>query len=245
MRVVSRMINPCTFVVKPASILGVAAAPPVVVRVIAGGYTVKGGAIVAYDAALEKALEDMKGIVPYAVASKSGTDYDGDRFRVPFFNRVFFVHYPEVRVVEEGSSTPVPQHMEIILLHYLLQADGAVVSDEWITYRQFPGAHFFESRFLQMAVNPLVRIFGDDLEGFERAGTALGGIPMTRSGDAAFKFMALPRVPMGCILYLGEEDIPSSVNVLFDASASSYLPTEDLSLLGVILVGAMKKARQA
>jgi hypothetical protein len=50
---------------------------------------------------------------------------------------------------------------------------------------------------------------------------------------------------MACILHLGEEDIPSSVNVLFDATAPNYLPTEDLSLLGVSLVGAMKKAGQA
>ena len=199
----------------------------------------------ANDAALAKALEDMKGIVPYVVASKSGAEYEAGAFRVPFFNRVFLVYYPDVKVAEERSPTPVPQFLEIILLHYLLQADGTGIADQWIAYRQLPGAHLFERRFVQMAVNPLVRIFGEDIEGFKRAGTALGGIPMDRTGDAAFKFRALPRIPMACILYLGEEDIPSSVNVLFDASAPNYLPTEDLSLLGVSLVGAMKKARQA
>lgn len=197
----------------------------------------------AYDAALAKALDDMKGISAYAAASKSGVDYDGSRFRIPFFDRVFLVYFPEVRVMEEGSSAPVPQFLEIILLHYLLQANGAALADEWIAYRQLPGASLFESRFMQMAVNPMLRTFENDVEGFRKAGSALGAIPMTRTGDAAFKFMALPRVPMACILYQGEEGIPSSVNVLFDAAAHNYLPTEDLSLLGVYLVGAMKKAR--
>jgi hypothetical protein len=199
----------------------------------------------ANDAALAKALEEMKGIVPYAVSSKSGCDYDGSRFRMPFFNRVFLVSYPEVKVVEEGRSGPVPQYLEIILLHYLLQADGTPIADEWIAYRQLPGSALFGQRFAQMAVGPLLEAFGDDVEAFRRAGDALGGTRITRTGDAAFKFMALPRIPMACIYHQGEEGIPSSVNILFDASAANYLPTEDLSLLGVSLVGALKKARKS
>lgn len=199
----------------------------------------------AYDAALAKALDDMKGITPYAVASKSGTDYDGSRFRISFFDRVFLVYYPEIKVAEEGNSAPVPQWLEIILLHYLLQANGVSVADEWIAYRQLPGASFFESRFIQMATNPLLRDFGEDVGAFRKAGEALGGIPMTRTGDAAFKFMALPKIPMACIFYQGEEGIPSSVNILFDATAENYLPTEDLSLLAVYLGNAMRKAKSA
>lgn len=192
--------------------------------------------------ALEKAIADMKGIVPYAVASKSGTDYDGKKFRIPFFNRVFLVFYPQIGIMEEGKQTPVPQYIQIILLHYLLQSRGIAIADEWIAYRQLPGANLFEGRFIEMAIKPLLRAFDNDLEGFKRAGLALGGIPITRTGDAAFKFLALPKIPMACIYYQGEEGIPSSVNILFDAAAPEYLPTEDLSLLGVYLVNAMRKA---
>ena len=196
-----------------------------------------------YDPALQKALEDMRGITPYAVASKAGVDYDGKRFRIPFFNRVFLVYYPETRVVDEATSETADQWLAIIVLHYLIQADGTPVADEWIAYRQLPGASFFERRFLQMAVQPLLRAFDNDVEAFKRAGAAIGGIPITRTGDAAFKFIALPRLPMACIFYQGEEGIPSSVNILFDDAAENYLPTEDLSVVGVYLVGAMKKAK--
>lgn len=213
--------------------------------VFIGGYTGLGEAKMANDAALAKALDEMKGISPYAVASKSGTDYDGSRFRIPFFNRVFLVYYPEIKVVEEGDSALAQQWLEIILLHYLLQADGVSVADDWIAYRQLPGASLFERRFTQMAINPLLRAFGNDIESFKKAGAALGGISMTRTGDAAFRFMALPKIPMACIFYQGEEGIPSSVNILFDAAAENYLPTEDLSLLAVYLVNAMRKAKSA
>jgi hypothetical protein len=197
----------------------------------------------ANDAALEKAIEDMKGITPYAAASKSGTDYDGKRFRIPFFNRAFFVYYPEIKVVDAKDSSPAQQWLEIIILHYLLQSRGVAIADEWIPYRQLPGAMLFERRFFQMAVNPLLRAFDNNVEGLKKAGLALGGTPITRTGDAAFKFTALPKLPMACIFYQGEEGIPSSVNILFDASAPEYLPTEDLSLVGVYLVNALKKVK--
>ncbi len=197
----------------------------------------------ANDAALEKAIEDMKGITPYAVASKSGTDYDGKRFRIPFFNRVFFVYYPEIKMVDAKDSSQAQQWLEIIILHYLLQSRGVATADEWIPYRQLPGAMLFERRFSQMAVNPLLRAFDNNVEGLKKAGLALGGTPISRTGDAAFKFMALPKLPLACIFYQGEEGIPSSANILFDASAPEYLPTEDLSLVGVYLVNALKKAK--
>ncbi|MFC1993846.1 DUF3786 domain-containing protein [Chloroflexota bacterium] len=195
----------------------------------------------SYDAALEKAMAEMKGIVPYAAANKSGTEFDGDKFRLPLFERSFLVHYPSMRVEEENVSVLPPQWLQLILLHYLLQAQGNTLAEEWATYRQLPGASFFEARFRKMSIDSLLRAFGHDLESFKRAALALKGTPMSRTGDAAFRFMALPRIPMACILYLGEDEMPPSINVLFDAAAPTYLPTEDLSYLGLYLALGLKQ----
>ncbi len=197
----------------------------------------------AYDAALEKALAEFRTIAPYVAASKSGTDFSEGAFKIPFFNRVFLLSYPAGEIEEIGPAKgPLPRWLRLVFLHYLLQANGTPVADYWITYRQLPGAIFFEKRFVSMAIGPLTRAFGNDLEGFKRAGAALGGEPISRTGDAGFRFHALPRIPMACILYLGDEEVQPSVNVLFDASAPAYLPTEDLSILGTYL-NSMQKYR--
>jgi len=185
--------------------------------------------------ALEKALDDFGKLAPYVAASKSGTDFDNGKFRVKFFNRTFLISHPDGEVEEPGNNEAYPGWLRITLMHYLTQADGTPVTDQWITYRQLPGAGLFEQRFMNMAIIPLTKAFGDDIEGFKRGGLALGGEPITRTGDAAFRFLALPKIPMACILYLGDEEVQSSVNVLFDAAAFAYLPTEDLSLLGTYL----------
>jgi len=194
----------------------------------------------ALDIAYQKAREEMARLSPPVAASMSGASFDGERFTIPLFHRSFTIHFPGMKVAEVGSDTPPPQWLEILLMHYLVNADGTPISGMWITYRHLPGAHLFEQRFTNMAIRPLVESFGNDAEGFRQAAQASGGRPMTRSGDAAFRFMALPKIPMGCILYLGDDEVPPSISILFDAVAPHYLPTEDLSYLGLYLCAALR-----
>ncbi|MBA7634440.1 hypothetical protein ES703_42025 [subsurface metagenome] len=192
------------------------------------------------DVAYQKARKDMARLSPLVAASMSGASFDKGRFTMPFFHRSFTVHLPEVKVAEVGSDTPPPRFLEILLMHYLVNADGTPVSGMWVTYRHLPGANLFEQRFTNMALRPLLDSFGNDAEGFRQAALSIGGRPMTRTGDAAFRFLALPKIPMGCILYLGDDEVSPSINILFDAVAPHYLPTEDLSYLGLHLSATLR-----
>lgn len=182
----------------------------------------------------------MERLSPVVAASMSGASFNEGRFTLPFFHRSFTVHIPEVKVAEVGSDAPPPRLLEILLMHYLVNADGTPISGMWVTYRHLPGAYLFEQRFTNMALRPLLDSFGNDAEGFRQAAQAIGGRPMTRTGDAAFRFLALPKIPMGCILYLGDDEVSPSINVLFDAVAPHYLPTEDLSYLGLYLSAELR-----
>ena len=195
-----------------------------------------------FNVAYRKAQKDLEGISPYVAAAKSGAGFDEGKFIIPFFHRSFLVHYPEVKVEEVGSDTPPPQWLQIVLMHYLINADGTPISGMWIAYRHLPGALLFERRFINSAIQPLLKTLGNDAEGFRHAALAIGGTPMARSGDVAFRFLALPKLPMGCILYLGDEEVSSSINMLFDAAAPHYLPTEDLSYLGFYLSAALRSS---
>ncbi|MCX6013127.1 MAG: DUF3786 domain-containing protein [Chloroflexi bacterium] len=192
--------------------------------------------------ALQKAISKFALLNPIVTAARSGANYEKGIFRLKFYERVFLVAYPDARIEETGNNK-VPQVWEqIILLHYLIQAKGTEVADNWVAYRHLPGASLFEKRFKQMTINPLLNTFGNDAGALKRAGNLLGGMPINRTGDAAFRFLAFPRIPVACILHLGEDEIPSSINVLFDEAAPDYLPTEDLSYVGMYLGIALRKA---
>ncbi|MBM4467033.1 MAG: DUF3786 domain-containing protein, partial [Chloroflexi bacterium] len=80
-----------------------------------------------------------------------------------------------------------------------------------------------------------------DLDGFVAAAEALGGERLTY-GDASFLFPMFPRLRLAVVLYLADEEFPASANVLFDAAAGHYLPTEDLAVLGGMLTGRLIKS---
>jgi hypothetical protein len=195
------------------------------------------------ETAYEQALADVAALNGPIAAAESGAAYEDGVFTLTFYNRTFIIHHPDVRVEEVGTDDPVPMWISLILLHYLIHSSGIPAEGHWITYRELPGAQLFEQRFRQMAIQPLLNVYGNDAEGLKKAGESLGGLPMDRTGDAACRFLSLPKIPVSVILYLGEDEIPSTVNILFDAAAPSYLPTEDLSYVGMYLAIALMKAK--
>lgn len=195
------------------------------------------------ETAYEQALLDVAALNGPVAAAESGASYENGVFTLKFYNRTFAIYHTDVHVEEVGDDAPVPMYIALLLMHYLMQASGIPAQAHWITYRELPGATLFEKRFHQMAIQPLLNVYGNDAEGLKKAGESLGGLPMDRAGDAAFRFMALPKIPVSVILYLGEDEIPSTVNILFDAVAPSYLPTEDLSYVGMYLAIALMKAK--
>ena len=204
----------------------------------------------SYDPAFEKASQDLSAGDPDDMAHDSGAEYCDGRFTMRFLNRAFAISFPEGVVTEVDTDRQPPVWLQLALLHYLTRASGVLPatfhcptenlrSDEWIVYRQLPGALSAGAVFQRTVINPLIDAFGQDVEGFKQACLSLGGTYLSGSGDAAFTFAALPRLPMAAVLYLGEEGLPPSVNVLFDATASDYLPTEDLILIGEYLSAAL------
>jgi hypothetical protein len=126
-------------------------------------------------------------------------------------------------------------------LHYLAHADGYPLAGRWVAFRELPDGLVYDGAFRARVEPPLKRAFCPRLDRFSRAAQALGGRPLA-FGDAAFLFDAFPRLPMAVILYRGDDELPSTASVLYDGAAGHYLPTEDLAVLGGLLVGSLTKA---
>ncbi len=94
---------------------------------------------------------------------------------------------------------------------------------------------FYHEAYQGYSGDRLAKAIDNRTSVFERAAKALGGQRL-ELGDAAFAFRALPRVQVAAIYYAGDEDFPASANVLFDSSASHYLPTDALAGVGSALV---------
>jgi hypothetical protein len=133
-----------------------------------------------------------------------------------------------------APDEPVHVAVRILLLHYLLAADGTPASGAWSASRELPDGLFYAASFAQRAEEPLARAFAaslEEMDAFRAAARAAGGDAL-KLGDASFRFVALPRVDVAVVVWAGDDEEPGEARVLFDANAGHYLAAEDLAGLG-------------
>lgn len=202
-----------------------------------------------YGPAVARARQALAALKPAEAAARAGATFEaegeaGGTFVLPFFGRLHRVRWPEGTVHLDDQEEETDVATGLLLLHYLSTADGAAMASKWIAFRNLPGGLGYDAAFQGRANLRLARAFGTDRPAFEAAARSLGGERLA-FGDAAFAFRALPRLWMAVVLYLADDEFPASANVLFDGSASHYLPTEDLAVLGGLLAGLLSKAGRA
>ncbi len=194
-----------------------------------------------YQQSLELACATLRGMDPEERAQKTGAICqgcpDGEEIRLDFFGDTQAIQIPEM-TFSAPAKKPVSLVTRVILLHYLIHADGSPLTGKWVGYKDIRGGLLYAGVFARRVTEPLVRTFGRSAGLFQEAGLRSGGKPAC-VGDASFTLFALPRIPLQFVLWEGDEEFPPSVQVLFDASVDHYLPLEDVVVLGQMAAGRL------
>jgi len=194
-----------------------------------------------YQQAYELACVKIKEMDLEERAKKAGADYQreeyGEKVIVRFFGEPYDIQFPQMEFSSPTKKT-VSLVARILLLHYLMRADGSPLTGKWVGYKDIPGGLLYASVFARRVTEPLVRKFGKSAEGFKEIGVKLGGIP-AEVGDASFILEIFSCIPFQYVLWEGDEEFPPTVQLLFDASVDHYLSLEDIVVLGQMATGRL------
>ena len=113
----------------------------------------------------------------------------------------------------------------LALVSYLIEAKNIPLSGRWVSEKDLKGGEMFFRGPHLFPVGPLEHTFGNDRDGFLRAGEQCGG-KYVPGADVSFQVMALPRVPLQVLLWLADEDFPAKITFLFDATVEDQLPLD-------------------
>jgi hypothetical protein len=190
----------------------------------------------------KKMAVEMLSTVPFKqIAERAGFTSDADNvFIVRFLDRTYLITYPDFEFKEKradllSGSSEIPLQEQVLILHYMMAETDARPIDNWVAYREIPGASFYFGPFTKRAIDPLKKVFGNYLSGFQTAATKLGGKPIS-DGDAGFEFDIFPKVPVRLIVWEGDEEFAPEGNILFDESIGGILPVEDVAWLAGMVV---------
>jgi hypothetical protein len=194
-----------------------------------------------YQQSFDLACASIKGMNLEERAKKAGADYqrgeNKENITIDFFLEPYHIRFPLIEFYSP-SKKMVSLVTRILLLHYLMRADGNPLTGKWVAYKDIPGGLLYAGVFARRVTEPLQRKFGKTAESFKKTGIQSGGEPV-EVGDASFILHAFPHVPLQYVLWEGDEEFPPSVQLLFDASVDHYLTLEDIVVLGQVTAGRL------
>jgi hypothetical protein len=186
---------------------------------------------------------------PETLAARTGTSYleigpARGEFHFNLFDKAIIGAFPQLTFFD-AAGDKLPDFLQALLLYYFATADGAPLTGEWVSFADLPDGRMYNQAFQGYSGNEIVRQFAklphpDDLNVFKTACLDLGGESLD-IGSASFTFSALPRLPLLVTFWLGDDDFPSSCKILFDSSATHYLPIDGCAILGSQLTGKIVK----
>ena len=192
-----------------------------------------------YKNTLEIAKEEFRKKDPRNMALDSGAEYrpnpSGGTIELLVLNRPITITWPEGEIMAPAGTKELSLQEQGLIMHYLIQAKGAPLTETWITFREIPSGEFYYSAFVKRAKEPLVKTFGDRPDLLIELGLKMGG-NKGEEGDASLYFKVFPCIPVCLVLWAGDEEFPPDGNLLFDASISKYLSAEDIAVLSGMVV---------
>lgn len=169
---------------------------------------------------------------------KSGAQFlatgPGRAVIIDYLNRPYKITLPEVEISLVDSGDEVQIRDRLLILHYFTTAKGTPPGNKLITFQELPEGSMYSPTFAQRTINPLTRFFGDNPDKLVEASQDLGG-EKTDFGDVAVTINAFSHVPITIVFWKGDEELPPQGNILFDATVTDYLATEDITVLCEII----------
>ena len=182
------------------------------------------------------------------VCVRAAVKYDQSRrcYHIPFLHQTYGC-YPQNRLIEcldHDSSHKLSFQFYLVLLIYLIRSRPIGLAGRMVTGSEIKGGDFFFRGPHVLFTHPLEKRFGQDGQTFQEIGRRLGGSE-TEFGDISFRLWPLPKIPLGYILWVADEEFPARLVVTFDPSIEEHFPLDVIwalvNLVGGVMLREAKK----
>jgi hypothetical protein len=190
-----------------------------------------------YDPSFNKAADLLRNSDPVYISGICGTIITESGILVHYFDKKYTVKLPEVSFDPPDLSI----YEQILVLHYLTTMGDNASKGEFISFKNLPGAFFYDPTYKKRGPGQILSKFGENIDQLVEAGQRLGG-EKAEFGDISVKLPVFPKIEAVVVLYRGDEEFTPEANILFKDDIINYLPLEDIAVLSGVIGSRLKKA---
>ncbi len=164
------------------------------------------------------------------IANVTFFDALGDgRFQFPFLNQQVQVDIKSRTLLRQDSAgrwdSVTDALLTLVTVLYLKNVKEVFpLGKDIVSGKDLKEGHFFVGPH-EFRTDPVLKRYGEDLEGFHKACRSLAGHPMEMA-DAAYQLFPFPRLPIYFLLWLGDEEFKPRIQVLFERAIETVLPAD-------------------
>lgn len=158
---------------------------------------------------------------------------------VPVFGQDLRLTPPAFEAVVASSGAMARPADRVLALHYLRCDVPIEPSGELITFRDLPGGAFYWAPFQSRSAGPLVACIQNDLDRLRKNLDRFTWQPVD-IGNLAARVQAVGRIELTLVYRCGDDELPPSAEVLFDACTRRVFDAEDAAVLaGRLCIGLL------
>ena len=147
-----------------------------------------------------------------------------------YLGKSYQVTLPDIDITPVDNQEAVPLRDKILILHYLNRAKDTPLANRMVTFKELPEGAIYFPTFTKRTITPLLNHLGREPHRLLDIAGELGGRKVDY-GDVAVTISAFYCVPITLVLWRGDEEFAPSGSILFDATISDCLSTEDITVL--------------
>ncbi len=191
----------------------------------------------------QELIARIQRVDPITLAETAEVQYRGGdgipRLVIPFLTSWFTLDLIPYRLRAEHQLFDTLT-MKVLVLQYLITAaenQGSAVRlmNQWIDSRSLQHGAVLGAHFAKSTMELLSSFFAAGRDTVLARTLKWGGRP-NDLGDSGFTFYIFPRLPVAFIHWKEDEEFPAYSKILYDVSASNYMPVHGLTALTDFLI---------
>lgn len=178
---------------------------------------------------------DLAAKNPDSVCHQAGVGHrSGEGYLLPFLGGEYLVDTERKEISALNDAYRVGFQSGLVMLIYLIHASTHGLTGRMVTGREIKGGDLFFQGPHALSQDEVLQKYGRDRIGFLNRAKTLDATAINM-GDAAFRVLALPKIPVAYTLYTEDEEFPARLVITFDAAIEKHLPLDAVfALVNVI-----------